>query len=110
MTALNDIDSALADIADLGYLVNNLFQLSDGSWQCNLRRGNIGSRYYTTAFAVGSTCAEALEAATHTLSTEIEHSAPPACASIDSTPILDLDTILAAIQPARITILRRKIT
>ena len=49
------LETVLAEILDRGWLVNNLFQLSDGSWQANLR-----TNLLATEFAYGATPLEAL--------------------------------------------------
>ena len=49
------LETVLAEILERGWLVNNLFQLSDGSWQANLR-----TNLLATEFANGATPLEAL--------------------------------------------------
>ena len=44
------LETVLAEILERGWLVNNLFQLSDGSWQANLR-----TNLLATEFAYGAT-------------------------------------------------------
>lgn len=52
------IESILDEIAESGWLVNNLFQLADGSWQANLRTSTLA-----TAFGRGPTPTSALDEA-----------------------------------------------
>lgn len=49
------IERLLETIASRHFLVNNLFQRSDGTWQCNLRNAS-----HAAAWGFGPTCADAL--------------------------------------------------
>lgn len=49
------IDDLLSQAIDLGFVVNQLHQLDDGSWRCNFRRN-----YHYTDVASGNTIEEAL--------------------------------------------------
>ena len=55
------IEQALEVAASRGLLINNLFQLADGTWQCNTRLA--GNDPITQRFARGATALEALEKA-----------------------------------------------
>lgn len=48
----------LAEVADRGFLFNNLFQRADASWQCNLRNAT-----HATGFGLGPSPTVAIEAA-----------------------------------------------
>ena len=48
----------ITEIADRGFLFNNLFQLSPTQWQCNLRNAT-----HATGFGLGSSPTVAIEAA-----------------------------------------------
>lgn len=62
------VDYALAEIAESGWLVNNLFQHDDGTWQANLRKPEgDGSRF--TAFAKGTEAVDALYTALNVMAT-----------------------------------------
>jgi hypothetical protein len=49
------VDSLLMEIAERGWMVNNLFQRDDSTWQANLRTST-----HFTHFGVGTTALEAL--------------------------------------------------
>lgn len=55
------IEQALEVAASRGLLINNLFQLADGTWQCNTRLA--GKEPSTQQFTRGATALEALEKA-----------------------------------------------
>jgi len=48
------LEELLEEVKDRGLLVNNLFQLDDGSWQCNLRKVD-GVQWVCCAFALEPT-------------------------------------------------------
>lgn len=41
------MDELFAELAGDGWLVNNLYQLDDGSWRCNLRRPDTDGDWFT---------------------------------------------------------------
>lgn len=61
------MDELLARLAAEGVLINNLFQLDDGRWQCNLRRTDF------TGWGVAETAQEAIIAS---LGTQFERAKP----------------------------------
>jgi hypothetical protein len=81
------IESILSEIAESGWLVNNLFQLSDGSWRANLRNENM-----VTYFGEGPTPAIALDEAIINLPSAIPIRQQSATYSIEK-PINILETL-----------------
>lgn len=75
------IESLLAEAAETGWLINNLYQLDTGEWRCNFRRDD-----FFTDFATEATCAGALSAALDLLDTATYHKPPPMEGSIDYSP------------------------
>lgn len=71
------IESLLAEIADAGWLLSNLFQLDSGLWQANLR-----SATHCTDYGRGFTPAEALEAAIDQMASASETTKPTQSYSI----------------------------
>jgi hypothetical protein len=65
------LENLLIEIAERGWFVNNLFQISDGSWQANLR--TLDDRF--TDFGRGDTPAEALSLAIDLIETAQVHAA-----------------------------------
>lgn len=56
------IETLLADLASLGFLLNNCYQHDDGTWRVNLRRPDPNSPGdHFTAWAIAPTFLEALE-------------------------------------------------
>lgn len=55
-------DTLFSELSDSGWLLNNLYQLDDGSWRCNLRRPD-GLGDYFTDWAEGPTLEAALASA-----------------------------------------------
>ncbi len=87
------IESLLAEIADAGWLLSNLFQLDSGLWQANLRNAT-----HHTDYGLGFTPAEALEAAIDAMATAYENLKPtqsysiaqPAFASLFQRPAVKI--------------------
>jgi hypothetical protein len=48
------LEELLQEVKDQGLLLNNLFQLDDGRWQCNLRQDK-GDHWLCCAFSIAST-------------------------------------------------------
>jgi hypothetical protein len=48
------LEELLQEVKDQGLLLNNLFQLDDGRWQCNLRQDK-GDHWLCCAYAIAST-------------------------------------------------------
>jgi hypothetical protein len=47
------LEELLQEAKDKGFLVNNLFQLDDGQWQCNLRQ-EVDNGYYAGGWAIAT--------------------------------------------------------
>lgn len=73
------IEDLLAEIAERNWLLNNLFQLSDGSWQANLR-----SDTHYTDWGRGSTPQEALSRAINNLSITYKFEDRPVISTIEA--------------------------
>jgi len=69
----------ITEIADRGFLFNNLFQLSPTQWQCNLRNAT-----HATGFGLGSSPTVAIEAA---------------LASVERFELIAVDTAAAIVNP-----------
>lgn len=82
MLAISMLDFLFAEIAESNWLVSNLFQLADGSWQANLR-----SETHHTGWGQGPSPAIALSIAIDLIAEAIE-SAPtePTCVSTLALP------------------------
>ena len=65
------LETLLDEIASRGWLVNNLFQRDDGSWQANLR-----TETHHTAFAIAETPALTLALSIDQIETAIESEKP----------------------------------
>lgn len=76
-------DSLLAEAAECGYLVNNLYQLDSGTWRCNLRRGD-----NFTDVATATTACGALHEALNLLDTAEPSQLGTGSASIEATKSL----------------------
>jgi len=94
-----------------GWLLNNLFQRHDTSWQCNLRTAT-----HHTAFGQGSTADLALSRAMDAIESATESSISDATVSFqhlpapNSQPASDiLAGILANLRPATPAVFRRKL-
>jgi hypothetical protein len=61
------IDTLLEELAERGWLLNNLFQLDNGTWQCNLRTAT-----HHTAYAQGETAVIALDLAIDAIGSALE--------------------------------------
>lgn len=55
------IEKIVADMNAAGFKINNLFQLDEGFWRCNLRSDRTGGTFYD--FANGTTMLDALRKA-----------------------------------------------
>jgi hypothetical protein len=84
MTSLDDL---LNEISERGWLVNNLFQLSSGDWQANLR-----SHDFITSFGVATTPSGALSLALDSIETAKEYKPEPITHSVAPS---DISSILA---------------
>ena len=83
------LDEILTTLTASGWLVNNLFQLADGSWQANLRNDSSA-----TPFGFGPTPAEALGAAFDDLRQTYPLIEPPSTFAIDTSPIPSLLSLI----------------
>ena len=79
------LDDAFASIADLGFLVNNCYQLDDGSWRVSLRRPVFGGDYLT-GFGEGDDLQTALELAEAQIGEAEFHAERAVSASIAPSP------------------------
>lgn len=93
------MNELLAEIADRGFLVNNLFQLDDGSWQCNLRSPD----HLFTDWSRGPTPIIALSLALDAIATAFE--SQPASIECEASPLefgvnpINLSQLLANLRP-----------
>lgn len=63
----HSIEELFAEIGEMGWLVNNLYQLDDGSWRANIRRGQ-----WFTQFGKGDSPMEAMSEAMDKMSSAEE--------------------------------------
>lgn len=68
------IDPLLTECAERGWLLNNLFQLDNGTWQCNLRTAT-----HFTAYGRGFDATMALGAAMDCIENAQEFTEEPTC-------------------------------
>lgn len=87
------LEDLLAEIADRGWLVNNLFQNASGLWQANLRTAT-----HHTDYAIGLTAADALSLAIDAIETAEEFESRPILSSIESR--VNISDLIAKLQPA----------
>jgi hypothetical protein len=80
------LDDLIAEIAERGWLVSNLFQLASGLWQANLR-----TESHHTEFGIGTSAIDALTTAIDLIETATESPKHETCARIDDSPIAQLD-------------------
>lgn len=94
------LDSALAEVASLGWRIGFISEDDSGLWTCNLRRGEVGRLgLAVTCLGRGSTCADAVEEAILDIPYAVN-----AVATVEYTlqPALDITTAIAAMfQPAQ---------
>jgi hypothetical protein len=90
----DSLETILAEIWDRGWLVSNLFQLSDGTWQANLR--NASSH---TEFARADSPDLALALAIDALERAEPFPPPAAIVSYDA-PKVSLESIITKFRPA----------
>lgn len=84
---LAQMTPTLNSIAAAGWLVNNLYQLDDGSWRASLRKPTFGGDYFT-GFGEGDDLESALIEA-FASANEAEFTAErPVRGSVDQTPAL----------------------
>ena len=93
------MNELLAEIADRGFLVNNLFQLDTGEWQCNLRSPD----HMFTNWSRGPTPIIALSLALDAIATAFE--SQPASVVCEVLPTefrtqrVNLTSLLANLRP-----------
>lgn len=92
-------DEILAEIAESGWLINNLFQLSDGTWRANLR-----TEEYVTHFGEGPTPAIALDEALVSVNSALKIHQPAITHSVEAKlSLADLIRVhTSSVQPAKI--------
>lgn len=86
----HELETILAEIWDRGWLVNNLFQLDDGTWQANLRNSTSHlefARADSPALALALTIDLLDTAEQITIRPVLSTDAPAFTFSIPSTPI-----------------------
>lgn len=88
------LDLLLTEIAEAGFLVNNLFQRDDGSWQANLR-----TTTHHCEFAIGSTATEALSLCIDLIETAEPFDIQPATFSIETKQ--SIESILSNLLPKK---------
>lgn len=91
MTPHVDLLLVLDEIAARGWLVNNLFQLDDGTWQANLRTAT-----HTTFFACAHSPALALSLALDLLESAEPFPEPAPIVSYDEPARPSLASLLSA--------------
>jgi hypothetical protein len=87
------IEDLLDEIADRGWLVNNLFQRADGSWQANLRTAT-----HHTDWGVADSPAIALSLAIDAIETAEEFESRPIISSVESRA--NISDLISRLQPA----------
>lgn len=92
------LSQLIADANAEGWLINNLFQLDDGSWQANLR-----SATHITAFGVGPDPTTALTSAMFTIAEAQQRVTPAPPAWSLAQPAPDLASILNLPKPKTYT-------
>lgn len=106
------LETLLEECADRGWLLNNLFQHDDTSWQCNLRTVT-----HYAAYGLGPTAEIALSVAMDEMETNpLEAKAPLEVSHIDVSGLestqpasIDINAILRSLRPPTPAVFRRKL-
>lgn len=93
----NRLNSALAEVASLGWRIGFISESDDGVWTCNLRRGEVGRLgLAVTCLGHGPTCADAIEEAILDIPNAVN-----ATATINYSLQPAIDIAIAMFQPAQ---------
>jgi hypothetical protein len=68
------LDQLVRDVRAQDFLINNLFQISKGRWQCNLRRELPGKKEDFYEYGKGRTPEDALLNASHNANAVLDYS------------------------------------
>lgn len=101
------VDDLLAEVEERGWLLNNLFQIDDCTWQCNLR-----TTTHHTAYGKGHSAAIAIAIAIDNIESALESAVHPqgGISSIEPvTQSFNLAAALANLRPEPAAIFRRKL-
>lgn len=87
------LEDLLSELSDRGWLVSNLFQRPDGTWQANLRTAT-----HHTDFGLGLTAFDALAAAMDRIETAELTPIHPILSSVESRK--SIADLIAKLQPS----------
>lgn len=102
------LDALFSELAELDWLVNNMYQLDDGTWRVSLRSPGAGGDWFT-GFAERPTLEEALAAAIDSINTKEWTATPEITGVVVDTNDSPLAIALAALIPPKRPISRRNI-